>query len=224
MRRRKIRADAVLRGLDDSQKKAVFEFAESHSLEKTAQWLKDEFDLANPETGDPLDHSTVSRWLKAEREDAGMIELLGQIADDAERAEAVGEAIGKGNQLTEAATKMLAGAAFRFLRENPEKPDPLQLELFAKTILKIRGQDLDAESGRTKAAHLERTLAQKDRDFALQREKFIVTSCEKIMQAARDPKMREVVDDSKLTNAEKIAAIRHAYFADIDALEVVLPE
>lgn len=145
MRRRKIRCDAVLRGLDDSQKKAVFEFAERHSLAKTAQWLKDEFDLANPETGEPLDHSTISRWLKAERDDAGMIELLGQIADDAERAEAVGEAIGKGSQLTEAATKMLAGAAFRFLRENPDAPDPEKLELFAKTILKIRGQDLDRD-------------------------------------------------------------------------------
>lgn len=86
-----------------------------------------------------------------------------------------------------------------------------------------RALDLEEESGRTKAAHKERSLTQKDRDFMLQREKFVTLSCEKILQAARDPKIRDIAE-SKIPNAEKIAAIRKAYFADIDAVEVALPE
>lgn len=64
-----------------------------------------------------------------------------------------------------------------------------------------------------------------DRRGALEllREKFVTESCEKILKAAKDPKMREIAE-SEIPNAEKIALIRKAYFADIDALEVVLPE
>jgi hypothetical protein len=87
-----------------------------------------------------------------------------------------------------------------------------------------RRLDLEAKSGEFKAQVAVKKLAQKDRDFTLQREKFITESCEKIMKAARDPKLREVIEDSKLTNAEKIAEIRQAYFADIDAVKVELPE
>lgn len=87
-----------------------------------------------------------------------------------------------------------------------------------------RNLDLQEVSGKTKAAQKDRQLNQKDRDFALAREKFVTESCEKIMLAARDPKTREIVEDSKLTNAEKIAAIREKYFADIDAVKVELPE
>lgn len=67
-------------------------------------------------------------------------------------------------------------------------------------------------------------LVQKDRDFGLAREKFVVASCEKILKAAKDPSTREVAESSTMSNAEKIAAIRKAYFADIDSVEVELPE
>lgn len=82
--------------------------------------------------------------------------------------------------------------------------------------------ELETKSAQTKGEIARAKLSQKDRDFHLAREKFVTLSCEKIMQAARDPKMREVVE-STIPNAEKIALIRQAYFADIDALEVVLP-
>lgn len=86
-----------------------------------------------------------------------------------------------------------------------------------------RSLDLEEKSGKTKADIARAKLAQKDRDHALAVEKLVIASCEKIMKAARDPKMREIVE-STIPQAEKIAAIRKAYFADVDATKVELPE
>jgi hypothetical protein len=41
--------------------------------------------------------------------------------------------------------------------------------------------------------------------------------------ANRDPKMREAAEGKKPSNAEKIALIRKAYFADVEAIKVELP-
>jgi hypothetical protein len=82
----------------------------------------------------------------------------------------------------------------------------------------------EGEIAKAKLEIAERKLVQKDRDFGLAREKFVSESCEKILKAARDPSTREIAESSTLSNSEKIAAIRKAYFADIDAVNVELPE
>lgn len=101
----------------------------------------------------------------------------------------------------------------------------------AKTFIALEqlrlSQSIAQSEGSIAKAKLEiaeRKLVQKDRDFGLAREKFVSESCEKILKAARDSSTREIAESSTLTNAEKIAKIREAYFADIDSVNVELPE
>lgn len=108
------------------------------------------------------------------------------------------------------------------IRAGLTRKDPKLILAASQVSDNRRRLDLEEKSGETKAAHKERALDQKDRDFALVREKFITQSCEKIMLAARDPKVREVVE-SAIPQAEKIAFLRQEYFKDIDNLEVELP-
>jgi hypothetical protein len=100
---------------------------------------------------------------------------------------------------------------------------PKLIQTAAQIADSRRSLDLEEKSGKTKAAQKERSLDQKDRDHAFAVEKLVIASCEKIMKAARDPKIREIVE-SAIPQAEKIAAIRKAYFADVDATKVDLPE
>jgi hypothetical protein len=78
-----------------------------------------------------------------------------------------------------------------------------------------------------KLALKERQLAQKDEQLRLQREKFEIETCEKILAAVKDAKIKALAE-SDLPNAAKIAALRQTYFADVDAMQqsgkVVLPE
>lgn len=73
-----------------------------------------------------------------------------------------------------------------------------------------------------------KTKAVNDRaKLALAREKFEVQTCERFLKWFSDHKARDIAE-SKLSNAQKIAALRAEYFADVDELEaagtVVLPE
>lgn len=90
-----------------------------------------------------------------------------------------------------------------------------------------RKLDLAEETGRTKAKHKERSLAQKDRDFRLARDKFERETCELYLKWVADAKARAIAE-APISNEEKIAQLRRTYFADIDALEksgaVQLPE
>lgn len=110
------------------------------------------------------------------------------------------------------------------LRLGVARQDPRLIMAGAQTHDSRRLLDLQEQSGRTKAEHGAAKIAQKDRDFGLAREKFVVASCEKILKAAKDPATREVAESSSMTNEEKIAAIRKAYFAEIDAVQLELPE
>jgi hypothetical protein len=114
-------------------------------------------------------------------------------------------------------------AEFILLQQANEEEDPALIALAAKVQDSRRALDMEERSGKERAEIARTKLAQKDRDFALEREKFVCASLEKILQAARDPKTREVVE-SEIPQAEKIAWLRKSYFADIDALEVQLPE
>jgi hypothetical protein len=116
-----------------------------------------------------------------------------------------------------------AGEAL-LIRRGIALQDPDMIKTAAQIADSRRHLDLEEKSGKTKADIARAKLAQKDRDHALAVEKLVIAGCEKIMKAARDPKVREIVEDTKLSSAEKIAAIRKAYFADVDATKVELPE
>lgn len=72
-----------------------------------------------------------------------------------------------------------------------------------------------------------RTVALKEEQLKLSREKFEVECCEKLLELVGDAKAREIAESTS-TNAEKIAQLRQLYFADVDAMEksgaVQLPE
>lgn len=90
----------------------------------------------------------------------------------------------------------------------------------AKTFVALEALALDQRS----AAFKGKLEAEK---LALAREKFEVQTCERFLKWFSDHKARDIAE-SKLSNAQKIAALRAEYFADVDALEaagtVVLPE
>lgn len=115
-----------------------------------------------------------------------------------------------------------AGEAL-LIRRGIALQDPKLIQAAAQIADSRRSLDLEEKSGKTKADIARAKLAQKDRDHALAVERLVIASCEKIMKAARDPKIREIVE-STIPQAEKIAAIRKAYFADVDATKVELPE
>ena len=61
------------------------------------------------------------------------------------------------------------------------------------------------------------------RSLEAAREKVAVLAAEKILEVARDPKTHEIAEETKMSRAEKIAAIRKAFFADVEAEVVNLP-
>lgn len=68
-------------------------------------------------------------------------------------------------------------------------------------------------------------LLQKSRDqeikagqLALARDRYEVDCCTKFLEWLKDAKAREIAE-SGLSNSEKIAALRKAYFSDVDALQ-----
>lgn len=56
------------------------------------------------------------------------------------------------------------------------------------------------------------------RAFALAHQKFEVEVCEKFLAWFHDAKAKAIAE-SQATNSDKIAALRQAYYADVDALE-----
>jgi hypothetical protein len=71
-------------------------------------------------------------------------------------------------------------------------------------------------------------LKLKRRALDLMEDKWQVETCKKFLVWFKDQRAREIADNAGMTNAEKIAALRKNYFADVDAAEamgaVELPE
>lgn len=143
--------------------------------------------------------------------------------------------------------EMLAGEAGGL---TPEQMDAMTRSIFKtralaaddpETFLAADKNSLTARAIALKAEGDTRKAKQKDHELklaarraetaeqalALEREKWVVICCEKILAAATDAKAQAIAADSGLSNGEKIARLRQTYFADIDALQasgkVVLP-
>lgn len=95
-----------------------------------------------------------------------------------------------------------------------------------KAFVRLRSARTKAEIEKAKLALQEKAEARKDQELALAREKFERESCELILKAARDERVKEI-EASAAPHEEKIRLLREHYFADVDALEkeggVVLP-
>jgi hypothetical protein len=80
---------------------------------------------------------------------------------------------------------------------------------------------VEAVNAVTKAERLElqrRQVSQRDEVIALDREKFETDLCEKFLEWFKDAKAREIAE-SPASKAEQIAALRAAYFKDVDEME-----
>lgn len=68
----------------------------------------------------------------------------------------------------------------------------------------------------------------KRRELDLAQEKWEVETCRKFIAWSKDARAKEIADNAGLTNAEKIAALRQTYFADVDKAQalgtIALPE
>ena len=213
---RKLRRDATLKKLKEpAKRKLVLEWLEQDGEESARQRIFSELHIASPsDPSKPVSLSTlydaVNYWAAEEITDEmfsfrdAQEELFKRFRpEDAKLAREFGE--------------------FSLL-QRANKTQNKDLFTAATMAADMRRRlELDEKSAQTKAEIAKVKLTQKDRDWQLAREKFVTESCEKILQAARDPKIREIVEQ-EIPNAEKIALIRKAYFADIDALEVELPE
>lgn len=106
-------------------------------------------------------------------------------------------------------------------RENDaEKFVSLESLRLAKTTAQTR-----AAFEREKLAIRQAAEKRAQAKLEFEREKWIETSCQKILDAARDGKAREIAERN-VSNAEKIAALRETYFADVQAVaeKLELPE
>lgn len=198
---KKPRGDSKLKTLPPERQREMYGYLQAHTLAETEAWLAT--------AGLDVSLDTLSRF-------ASWYPLAAPLQQAAHMGEAVKELLKElpGLNLNE---EQLSKAGQAIFEAEALRTKDSELHVSLRTLR------LQEESGRTKARQKERALDQKDRDFQLQREKFVGLSCEKILKAAKDPAMREIAE-AEISNAEKIARIRKAYFADIDALEVELPE
>jgi hypothetical protein len=205
---RRIRADAKLRDLSEDQRKQVLHWFAQCGWASCLVRVRTELGI---ETNRDSLYKAIKRW---ENEEANSVYL--SIA----RSQAEMEAESKGGMTLEEIEEAVDRNFIVLASQTKDLKEYKDLRYLQVTARSARQR---AQLEKVKLDLKKLQIEQKDRDFALQREKFVTESCEKIMKAARDPKVREIVESEK-TNAEKIAEIRQLYFADIDAVKVELPE
>jgi hypothetical protein len=90
-----------------------------------------------------------------------------------------------------------------------------------KKVTPLLNVILTGESLRLEALKVE----QKDKQIAISREKLADTICKKFVEWYKDKRARDIME-SNATNADKIAALKKRYYADVDAIEdrVQLPQ
>lgn len=99
------------------------------------------------------------------------------------------------------------------LRLGIARQDPELITAGTMAIDSRRSLDLMEESGRTKAAQKERSLAQKDEDLKIARAKFQRDTCELFLTWFEDKRAKEIVS-SNGNHADKIAALGRAMFGE----------
>ena len=137
-----------------------------------------------------------------------------------------------GGNLTEGAAAILSGQILEVL-EDVGATEKTPVEKMAavlgltKSLSSLRKGDQNQqvlEQNERKLEQNERRLQQMEQQLQLQRESFLV----KTLDAGVMAKVSAIAQDASLDNAQKIAALRKVYFADVDAMdqsgEVKLPE
>lgn len=137
-----------------------------------------------------------------------------------------------GGNLTEGAAAILSGQILEVL-EDVGASDKTPVEKTAavlgltKSLASLRKGDQNQrvlEQNEQRLEQNERRLLQLEERLKMERELFLV----KTLDAATLSKVSAIAQDASLDNAQKIAALRKVYFADVDAMdaagEVKLPD
>ena len=176
------------------------------TLDEMLAWLREEGVTCSP--------STLSRFLESQRQSRLQDKLLAQIASGARQCKEVEKQFGK-NPAPELDTLIKLHRVLILQLSTQGNADPEFLKL-ADQLMRTA---LEFVSGQTKAAH-------KERELRLAEDKFQIEVCEHFLAWFKDAKAREIAESTS-SNAEKIAALRQAYFKDVDELQasgkVVLP-
>jgi len=196
---RKPRRDAKLLGLPEKDRRLVAGWLPSDGWQACLQRIATQLHI---ECGKSALYAALAFWESEERRDRVRAKALEQIESEAQE---------KGYTPQQRMAALDRRMAEIFAAE--DKHEDYQ---------QARYLMIADESARTKAE-----LKKKDQQIALlklslDREKFEEQTAAKLLDRTLREKVTEIAE-STIPQAEKIAAIRRAYFADVDATKVELP-
>jgi hypothetical protein len=211
---RKTHKNAVLKNLLPDQQQQLYDYlAKPHTYEEAEAWLATQGIETNAEALSKFWHwwPLVSHLRLASSMGDALKDILRELPGldlDEERIGRAAQTIFEAQALKEEDSKLFV--ALRQLRQND------------------RNLTLQEQSGKTKAKQKERSLAQKDQELKLAREKFELEASALLLDAATRARADEINASTSLTRAQKIAAMRKAAFTEIDELQasgrVVIPK
>lgn len=198
---RKRRRDSWDQALSETQQYQVLDRMRRFAWFEVAKWIAEEFKIKEPS------RAGLYRFVEYAREHESEYLLRQRILDQAalkRELDAVGSV--KSEQLVSALANDVAAA-----RAKGDDQAVARAVRSYQVAASIVGDTLKLQLA-TKAEH------RAGEELKLTREKWEVEVCEKFLSWFQDSKAREIAE-SQCSNSEKIAALRQAYYADVDALE-----
>lgn len=199
---RKVRSDARLKNLPEERQEAIADYARTHSIEETIEWLRADGVVSSSGALSNF----LADWRLSEQMDLNAT-TVGVLMQSAKREHP---------EFTESQIAMLGQAFFSALALNQQDPD-----IWVAT----QRLALDKESAAARAAFEREKIdlrkqaeARAREKLKFEREKWIEESCRKILAAATDRRAQEIAE-LPVSNEEKIALLRSEYFRDVDELE-----
>lgn len=163
--------------------------------------------------GEPVNAQNISDWRKGGFRDwMRSNERIEQTKSMSELATYLARA--NGGKMSDGALSIVGGHILSVLEQTGGVMAPESLGELVKAVVSIKS----AEIAQQRADQDKEKIAQTDKQFALEKEKFERLVCGKLLDAAMLAKAQEIASGTG-TNEEKIAKLRQTYFSDVDALE-----
>lgn len=174
---------------------------------QSLEWVQEQLRL----DGCSVSTGRLSQWWTARQDTLMREQLLASIATGANQCKEVEAMFGQSPPPeTETLIKLCRVLIMKFSTQANTTPEMCEIVFnMLKPVIKWHEVQL------------------KEGALSLEKQKFEIVICEKFLAWFKDQKAREVAE-SAMGNAQKIAALRQLYFADVDALQksgkVVLPQ
>lgn len=196
MAQRKTRPEAWWNKIPAEMREAVYDHGEAHSLEATLRWIEAEFGVATNRT-------SLSEWLELMRGEkslqARFAERLERLQAASDRAEAVGEMVGKTCGLHEANVALLSQALLDAQLEGKgEEREALAIQLSGL---------IDSISKKERATAATETAA-------LNRQKFQRDTCKLFLEWHESEEAKRIAAQPGTTQAQKIELLGQAMFGE----------